>query len=192
MSKMFDSPEFDSLYEVVGVAPEPFTGTEPGTVVDLFVPTMMNPAVVRDDSTWFRTLLRLNPGVSAEVVRQKLDAVSLEFERERSKGFTGMPQQSIDNWLKQKVLLAPAAAGVSGMQEDYGKSLAVLAVLVALVLMIACANVANLLLDRYPDAGVTADDILDMVIAPVIYRVIFLPWTLDDSTAEHLVARLFR
>lgn len=51
---------------------------------------------------------------------------------------------------------------------------------------------ANLLLDRYPDSGVTADDILDIVIAPVIYRVIFLPWTLDDSTAEHLVARLFR
>ncbi|HSM78408.1 MAG TPA: ABC transporter permease, partial [Bryobacteraceae bacterium] len=135
----------NSLYEVVGVAPEPFTGTEPGTVVDLFVPTMMNPAVVRDDSTWFRTLLRLKPDVSAEVVRQKLNAVSLEFERERSKGFTGMPQQSIDNWLKQKVLLAPAAAGVSGMQEDYRKSLAVLAVLVALVLMIACANVANLM-----------------------------------------------
>jgi len=51
---------------------------------------------------------------------------------------------------------------------------------------------ANLFLDRYPDSGVTAEDILDLVIAPIIYRVIFLPWTLEDTTAEHLVARLFR
>ena len=51
---------------------------------------------------------------------------------------------------------------------------------------------ANLFLDRYPDSGVTADDILDTVIAPIVYRVIFLPWTLEDTTAEHLVSRLFR
>ncbi|WP_285114719.1 TetR/AcrR family transcriptional regulator [Leifsonia sp. fls2-241-R2A-40a] len=51
---------------------------------------------------------------------------------------------------------------------------------------------AGFLLDRYPDTTVTADDILDIVIAPIIYRVIFLPWTLEDTTAEHLVGRLFR
>jgi AcrR family transcriptional regulator len=51
---------------------------------------------------------------------------------------------------------------------------------------------ANLLLERYPDTALTADDILDTVIAPIIYRVIFLPWTLEDSTAENLVGRLFR
>lgn len=50
---------------------------------------------------------------------------------------------------------------------------------------------ANVLLERHPDSGVTADDILDVVVAPVIYRVIFLPWTLDDTIAEHLVERLF-
>ena len=37
----------DNLYEIVGVAPEPFTGTETGTVTDIFVPTMMHPCAVR-------------------------------------------------------------------------------------------------------------------------------------------------
>lgn len=50
---------------------------------------------------------------------------------------------------------------------------------------------AGLLLERYPDNEITADDVIDVVIAPIIYRVIFLPWTLEDGTAEHLVGRLF-
>jgi hypothetical protein len=90
-------------------------------------------------------LARLKPGVAAELVRQKLNAISLAFERERAKGFTGMSKQSIDNWLKQTVFLEPASAGVSDLQNDYRRSLAALSVLVALVLLIACANVANLM-----------------------------------------------
>ncbi len=43
----------------------------------------------------------------------------------------------MDNWLKQRVLLVPAAAGVSDLQNDYRSPLAALAVLVALVLLIA-------------------------------------------------------
>jgi predicted permease len=135
----------NDLYEVVGVAPESFTGTEPGTMIDIFIPTMMNAAVERSDSTWHRTLARLKPGVAAEPVRQKLNAISLAFERERAKGFTGMSKQSIDNWLKQTVFLEPASVGVSDLQNDYRRSLAALSVLVALVLLIACANVANLM-----------------------------------------------
>jgi len=43
------------------------------------------------------------------------------------------------------------------------------------------------------DAGsVTADDVIDYVVAPIIHRVIFLPWTLSDTTAEMLVGRLFQ
>ncbi len=52
----------DRLFEIVGVGPERFTGTETGTVTDIFVPTMMHAAVVRDDSTWHRTLARLQAG----------------------------------------------------------------------------------------------------------------------------------
>src|SRR6266851_9612942 len=42
----------DDLYEIVGVAAERFTGAEPGTVTDIFIPTMMNPSVDRSNSVW--------------------------------------------------------------------------------------------------------------------------------------------
>ena len=134
-----------NLFQIVGVAPQPFTGTEPGTMIDIFVPTMMNRSVERADSTWMRTIARLKPGIAIAPVREELNATSLAFERERAKTFAGMSKQSIDNWLKQTVFLEPAAAGVSGLQSDYRLSLAALGVLVALVLLIACANVANLM-----------------------------------------------
>jgi predicted permease len=135
----------DRLYEIVGVGPEPFTGTETGIMTDIFLPTMMHPAAVRDDATWHRTLARLNPGVAIEPVRAKLDATSRAFEMERAKGFTGMSRQSIAKFLEQTLVLQPAAAGASGLQSDYRRSLLALGVLVALVLLIACANVANLM-----------------------------------------------
>ena len=80
-----------------------------------------------------------------EPLRAKLDAISLAFETERAKGFLTWPKQELDNWLKQKVLLEPASAGVSDLQNDYRRPLAALGVLVVLVLLIACANVANLM-----------------------------------------------
>ena len=135
----------DRIYQIVGVGPERFTGTETGTVTDIFVPTMMHPAVVHDDWTWHRTLVRLKPGVAVEPIRAKLHATSRAFEEERAKGFSGMSRQDIDRILDQKVVLEPAAAGASGLQHDYRRSLIALGVLVALVLLIACANVANLM-----------------------------------------------
>jgi len=135
----------DRLYEIVGVAPEPFTGTETGTVIDIFVPTMMHPGAVHDDWTWHRTLARLKRGVAVEPVRAKLHSTSRAFEQERAKGFKGMTKESIDKFLDQTLLLEPAVAGASGLQYDYRRSLLALGVLVALVLLIACANVANLL-----------------------------------------------
>ena len=133
------------LYEIVGVCAGPFTGTETGFVTDIFVPIMMNPAVGRSDSTWHSTLAQLKPGVAAGPVRERLDAVSRAFEADRAKGFAGMSKQAIDDWLKQTVVLQPAAAGFSSVQKYYRQPLAALGVLVALVLMIACANVANLM-----------------------------------------------
>jgi len=50
---------------------------------------------------------------------------------------------------------------------------------------------AGMLLARHPDATITVDDIVDVVVAPIVYRTIFLPWTLDDTLADRLVARLF-
>ena len=136
----------DDLYEIVGIAPESFTGTEPGTITDIFVPTMMRGASVsRSDSYWFRTFVRLKPGVKGEPVRAKLDATSRAFEAERAKGFAGWSKDQINRNLDQELLMESASAGVSGLSKDYRLPLTALGVLVCLVLLIACANVANLM-----------------------------------------------
>jgi predicted permease len=135
----------DQLLEIVGVGPKGFTGTEPGTVTEIFLPTMMHRSVTRDDSTWHRILAIIPPETGMEPLRAKLDAVNMGFESERAKGFTGMSQQSIINYLRQRVELLPAATGVSGFQADYREALNWLGVLVVLVLLIACVNVANLM-----------------------------------------------
>jgi predicted permease len=135
----------ERVYEIVGVAAGPFTGTEPGTMIDIFLPAMMHRSVTRSDSTWHRTLAVVKPGVPIEPIRQRLNAIALAFEQERAKGFTNMSKQSIENYLHKTVMLEPASSGVSGTQEDNRRSLAALGVLVGLVLLIACANVANLM-----------------------------------------------
>jgi putative ABC transport system permease protein len=135
----------DTLYEIVGVSRESFTGTEPGTIVDIFIPNAMNRSVTRSDSTWHRTLAVLKPGAAVEPLRQRLDAISIAFERDRAKGFTNLSKQAIENYLHQRVVLGAAPAGASDMQGTNRDSLAALAVLVGLVLLIACANVANLM-----------------------------------------------
>jgi putative ABC transport system permease protein len=135
----------NDLYEIVGVGPEGFTGTEPGTMVDIFIPTMMHAGVTRRDWTWMRVLAHVRPGVALEPLRAKLGATSRAFEQERAKGFTNMTKQELDELVNLKMVLEPAATGDSDMQGEYRTSLAAIGVLVALILLIACANVANLM-----------------------------------------------
>src|SRR5580693_7030252 len=138
----------DQLFEIVGVSGERFTGTETGTITDIFVPMAMKTAstLASPNNFWLRTLVQLKPGVDPAPVHQKLRATFEAFEKERAKGFPAMPKRRVKQFFTDQILLLePAAAGRSNMQRDYRQSLAALAVLVALVLLIACANVANLM-----------------------------------------------
>ena len=135
----------DTIYLIVGVGPERFTGTETGTVTDIFLPATMHPAVTRSDWAGDRILALLKPGVPLEPLRQNLNASNHAFDAERAKSFTGMSPQSIDNFLSQTVGIQSAEAGVSNLQADYRRALGALGVLVAMVLLIACVNVANLM-----------------------------------------------
>ena len=135
----------DAVYQIVGVSEKKFTGTEPGVVVDIFVPTMMHRAVTRSDSTWIRTLAVVDPGVAVGPLRAKLAAVSYAFEKNRLSGETGLSQETLRNVLANQVRMEPAPNGVSGMQKEYSRALAAIAVLVVMVLLIACVNIANLM-----------------------------------------------
>jgi putative ABC transport system permease protein len=135
----------EQVFEIVGVGPKEFTGIEPGTATEIFLPAMMHRWVTRDDASWHRTLALVARGTAMEPLRAKLDAVSRGFETERSKGWTGMPPQQVAMILAAKLLMAPATAGVSTLQDDYRHAMAWLGVLVFLVLLIACGNVANLM-----------------------------------------------
>jgi putative ABC transport system permease protein len=127
------------------VSEKRFTGTEPGTFVDIFVPVMMHRSVRRSDSTFVRALVILHPSIAAEPLRQKLATISHAFETKRLSGETGLSKETLKNVLNNQVLMEPAPTGVSGLQQDYQRALAALGALVLMVLLIACANVANLM-----------------------------------------------
>ena len=134
------------IFEIVGVVEERFTGTETGVAVDIFAPTMMYGGVTRADWSWFRTWALLKPDASAEPVRDRLRPPFQAFQEERAKGFGGtMSKRGIDNFLNQSLQLEPAGSGRSDLQKNYRLALLALGILVALVLLIACANVANLM-----------------------------------------------
>jgi predicted permease len=135
-------------YEIVGVSPEGFTGTEPGRLTDIFIPAMMNVQALNSPGwSWFRMWVRPNDGINAEQVRQTLQSVFEEDVRTRVRNLPqSTSQQTIDAHLRQRIVLRAAGSGVSGTQKEFRLPLFILAVLVTLILLIACANVANLLI----------------------------------------------
>jgi len=139
----------DQTFEIIGVGPRDFTGTEKGTVTDIFLPLGMNRIATQEGATWHHIFLMLkpgvNPGTALEPLRQHLSAVSHTFESQCSACFRGVPQATIDRLLDKKLVVTPAGAGVSDLQKEYRRLLGVLGLLVVLVLLIACVNVANMM-----------------------------------------------
>jgi predicted permease len=139
----------DHTFEIIGVGPRDFTGTEKGTVTDAFLPVNMNRIATQDRMNWHRVFLMLKPGVhpamDLEPLRQHLSAVNHAFGADCATCFRGATQASIDRFLNQKVVLNPAGAGISELQKEYRRLLGVLGLLAVLVLLIACVNVANLM-----------------------------------------------
>ncbi|MFC5864088.1 ADOP family duplicated permease [Acidicapsa dinghuensis] len=135
-----------AVYEIVGVASKGFTGTEPGTMTDMFVPTMMEAGSVNNaNSFWLRIFVRVKPCVDVRSLAGKMDAVFRVWEKNRAKTFINFPKYLLDTFPREHLVLKSAAEGASSMQADYGSALTVLCVLVGMVLLIACANVANLM-----------------------------------------------
>jgi predicted permease len=143
-------------FTVVGVTPPGFVGeTLRGDPPDLWIPLQQEPLINGDTSilrqpmsAWLRVIGRLRPGATTDGIDARLTGLLRQWIQHDS----GYPA----NWMpavlealpKQVITVVPAGAGVGVMKEQYGRSLQILLVVCGLVLLIACANVANLLLAR--------------------------------------------
>ena len=143
-------------FTVVGVTPPGFFGeTLRGDPPDLWIPLQQEPLIDGDTSllrqpvsAWLRVIGRLRPGATTDGMAPRLTGILRQWMQHDS----GYPA----NWMpdviqalpKQVITVVPAGAGVGIMKEQYGRSLQILLGVCGLVLLIACANVANLLLAR--------------------------------------------
>jgi predicted permease len=136
---------------IVGVAAKGFTGVEPGIMTDLWAPTMMwdEAAMVSPGWSWFRIWGQLQPGVTADRVRPILQTVFTNFQRERSSKFAADERRDrVERFLNATLALHSAANGPSHLRQSFARPLWVLAGIAVMVLLIACSNVASLLIAR--------------------------------------------
>src|SRR5262245_14738271 len=143
-------------FTVAGVAPPGFFGeTLRGNPPDLWIPLQQEP-IINGESTllrqpvaaWLRAIGRLKPGATTDGMGARLTGVLRQWIQTDS-GYPANWMADMARLLPRQVLtVVPAGAGVGVMKEQYGRSLKMLLAVCGLVLLIACANVANLLLAR--------------------------------------------
>jgi predicted permease len=143
-------------FTVIGVTPAGFFGeTLRGDPPDLWIPLQKEPLISGDTSilrqpvaAWLRVIGRLRPGATTDGIGPRLTGVLHQWMQHDS-GYPANWMPDIVRTLPQQVItVVPAGAGVGIMKEQYGRSLQILLGVCGLVLLIACANVANLLLAR--------------------------------------------
>jgi predicted permease len=124
---------------IVGVTPAGFSGLTVGAPVDITIPIGLSGANLRQtQSWWFSVVGRLKDGASVEQARADLDAMFQAYKADNR----------ITHDYFDRIMLVPAARGLDEVSRPLSQPLAIVMAIVGLVLVIGCANVANLLLAR--------------------------------------------
>jgi predicted permease len=140
-------------FTVVGVTPPEFFGIRVRRSPDLWVPLVFQPEIEMRESYlkaprtyWLNLAGRLKPGVKLEQAQASANLLLHQFLT--SQAGTKLTDDDRKGIASAYVGLAPGARGISGLRIAYSRALRMLMVIVGLVLLIACANVGNLLLSR--------------------------------------------
>jgi putative ABC transport system permease protein len=139
--------------EVIGVTPAGFSGLEIGRSYDVAVPICSQAALWNEGNwldagtVWWLTVMgRLKPGGTLAKASAQLRATTPPiFQATLPANY---PPVNVKDYLKFKLVAVPAENGVSGLRTQYGDPLLLLLATTGLVLLIACANLANLILAR--------------------------------------------
>jgi predicted permease len=131
-------------FTVIGVAPPDFFGAKVGESPDFYAPLNSTELPTQDywQTQWVTILARLKPGLSIAQAQAVLDPLLQEIEKTSM-----LPQIERDEEFAH-VLITPAARGLSDARAKFSLPARILMVVVGLLLLIACGNVANLLLAR--------------------------------------------
>jgi predicted permease len=143
-------------FTVIGVAPPGFFGeTLRSDPPDIWIPVQQEPLIDgggellhQSAPAWLRAMGRLQPGASIAGMGPRLTGVLRQWMQHDAGYPANWMPDVIRSLPKQVINVVPAGAGVTEMKEEYGRSLQILFSVCGLVLLIASANVANLLLAR--------------------------------------------
>jgi predicted permease len=142
-----------TIFSIVGVAPPEFFGTKVGESPNLWIPLSMMKQVppfwgsyTDNSADWLEIFGRLKPGVSLTQATANVNLLFQQIQR----GFAGASpsQKDLQTLQQAHVELTSMAKGLSALRQEFSNPLKILMAIVGLVLLIACANIANLLLAR--------------------------------------------